>query len=78
MKNKVCMGLVGFLFLAACAFADAKKQQDRVENSGKVIKEILTCLTMFRRIFSIKQNASLYCRRWSSSPSASEGVMAAA
>src|SRR6201984_1805261 len=41
MKNKVCMGLVGFLFLAACAFADAKKQQDRVENSGKVIKEIL-------------------------------------
>jgi len=41
MNNKVCMGLVGFLFLAACAFADAKKQQDRVENSGKVIKEIL-------------------------------------
>jgi lipid-binding SYLF domain-containing protein len=35
------MGLVGFLFLAACAFADAKKQQERVENSGKVIKEIL-------------------------------------
>jgi lipid-binding SYLF domain-containing protein len=41
MKNKVCMGLVGFLFLAACVFADAKKQQERVENSGKVIKEIL-------------------------------------
>ena len=41
MKNKVCMGLVGLLFLAACTFADAKKQQDRVENSGKVIKEIL-------------------------------------
>ena len=41
MKNKVCMGLVGFLFLAACAFADAKKQEERVENSGKVIKEIL-------------------------------------
>jgi SH3 domain-containing YSC84-like protein 1 len=41
MKNKVCIGMVGFLFLAACAFADAKKQQERVENSGKVIKEIL-------------------------------------
>jgi SH3 domain-containing YSC84-like protein 1 len=41
MKNKVCIGLVGFLFLAACAFADAKKQEERLENSGKVIKEIL-------------------------------------
>src|ERR1700732_1989305 len=39
--NKVCVGLIGFLFLAAFAFADAKKQQERVENSGKVIKEIL-------------------------------------
>src|ERR1700756_2313729 len=41
MKNKVCIGLVGFLFLAASALADAKKQEERVENSGKVIKEIL-------------------------------------
>src|SRR6266481_9072750 len=41
MKNKVCIGMVGFLFLAASAFADAKKQQERLENSGKVIKEIL-------------------------------------
>jgi lipid-binding SYLF domain-containing protein len=39
--NKICVGLVGFLFLAALAFADAKKEQERVENSGKVIKEIL-------------------------------------
>src|ERR1700736_1327478 len=39
--NKVCVGLIGFLFLAAFAFADAKKEQERVENSGKVIKEIL-------------------------------------
>jgi lipid-binding SYLF domain-containing protein len=41
MKNKVCIFLVGFLFLAASALADAKKQEERVENSGKVIKEIL-------------------------------------
>src|SRR5215470_11134755 len=41
MNNKVCIGLVGFLFLAGAAFADAKKEQARVENSGKVIKEIL-------------------------------------
>jgi lipid-binding SYLF domain-containing protein len=39
--NKVCVVLVGSLFLAALAFADAKKEQERVENSGKVIKEIL-------------------------------------
>src|ERR1700741_166116 len=39
--NKTCVGLIGFLFLAAYTFADAKKEQDRVENSGKVIKEIL-------------------------------------
>jgi SH3 domain-containing YSC84-like protein 1 len=39
--NKVCVGLIGFLFLATAAFADAKKEQERVENSGKVIKEIL-------------------------------------
>src|SRR6266853_446796 len=41
MKKKVFIILVGFLFLAASAFADAKKQEERVENSGKVIKEIL-------------------------------------
>jgi hypothetical protein len=41
MNNKICIGLVGFLFLAVSAFADARKQQERVENSGKVIKEIL-------------------------------------
>ena len=41
MNNKVCIGVVGFLFLASSAFADAKKQQERLENSGKVIKEIL-------------------------------------
>jgi lipid-binding SYLF domain-containing protein len=41
MKNKVCICLVGFLFLAVSALADAKKQEERVENSGKVIKEIL-------------------------------------
>ncbi len=41
MNNKVCIGVVGFLFLASSAFADAKKQQERVENSGRVIKEIL-------------------------------------
>jgi lipid-binding SYLF domain-containing protein len=41
MKNKICIYMVGFLFLAASAFADAKKQQERVENSGKVIQEIL-------------------------------------
>jgi SH3 domain-containing YSC84-like protein 1 len=41
MKNKVCICIVGVLFLAASAFADAKKQQERLENSGKVIKEIL-------------------------------------
>ena len=41
MNNKVCIGLIGFLFLAGSAFADAKKQQERVENSGKVVKEIL-------------------------------------
>src|SRR5260370_33996708 len=40
-NNKVCIGVVGFLFLASSAFADAKKQQERLENSGKVIKEIL-------------------------------------
>jgi SH3 domain-containing YSC84-like protein 1 len=39
--NKVCVGLIGVLFLATAAFADAKKEQERVENSGKVIKEIL-------------------------------------
>lgn len=39
--SKICVGLVGFLFLAAFAFADAKKEQGRVENSGRVIKEIL-------------------------------------
>jgi lipid-binding SYLF domain-containing protein len=39
--NKICVGLIGFLLLAACTFADAKKEQERVENSGKVIKEIL-------------------------------------
>src|SRR5262250_2957995 len=39
--NKICIGLVAFFFLAALAFADSKKEQDRVENSGKVIKEIL-------------------------------------
>src|SRR5258708_26846391 len=39
--NKICVGLIGFLFLAAYTFADAKKEQERVENSGKVIKEIL-------------------------------------
>src|SRR5258708_19707229 len=39
--NKICVGLIGFLFLAAFTFADAKKEQERVENSGKVIKEIL-------------------------------------
>src|ERR1700751_695157 len=41
MKNKVCIWMVGVSFLAASAFADAKKQEERVENSGKVIKEIL-------------------------------------
>jgi lipid-binding SYLF domain-containing protein len=41
MKNKVCIGMVGFILLAASAFADEKKQEERVENSGKVIKEIL-------------------------------------
>lgn len=41
MKNKVCIWMIGFSFLAASAFADAKKQEGRVENSGKVIKEIL-------------------------------------
>ena len=41
MKNKVCIWMIGFSFLAASAFADAKKQEERVENSGKVIKEIL-------------------------------------
>src|SRR5258708_18300860 len=39
--NKICVGLIGFLLLAAYTFADAKKQQERLENSGKVIKEIL-------------------------------------
>jgi lipid-binding SYLF domain-containing protein len=39
--KKACVGLVGFLFLSALAFPDAKKEQERVENSGKVIKEIL-------------------------------------
>jgi SH3 domain-containing YSC84-like protein 1 len=39
--KKVCVGLVGFLFLAALTFADAKKEQERVENAGKVIEEIL-------------------------------------
>src|SRR5216683_5925790 len=39
--KKICVGLIGFLFLAAYTFADAKKEQERVENSGKVIKEIL-------------------------------------
>jgi len=39
--NKVCVGLIGYLFFAAFAFADAKKEEERVENSGKVIKEIL-------------------------------------
>jgi SH3 domain-containing YSC84-like protein 1 len=39
--SKLCVGLIGFLFLAAFAFADAKKEEERVENSGKVIKEIL-------------------------------------
>ena len=41
MKNKLCIWMVGVSFLAASAFADAKKQEERVENSGKVIKEIL-------------------------------------
>src|SRR5580765_8564038 len=41
MKNKVCIGMVGVLLLAASVFADAKKQQERLENSGNVIKEIL-------------------------------------
>jgi SH3 domain-containing YSC84-like protein 1 len=41
MKNKVCIWMVGVSFLAASAFADGKKQEERVENSGKVIKEIL-------------------------------------
>ena len=41
MKNKVCVCIVGLSFLAASAFADAKKQEERLENSGKVIKEIL-------------------------------------
>lgn len=39
--NKISVGLLGFLSLTAVAFADAKKEQGRVENSGKVIKEIL-------------------------------------
>jgi SH3 domain-containing YSC84-like protein 1 len=39
--KKVCVGLIGFLFLTAVAFADAKKEQERVENAGKVIQEIL-------------------------------------
>ena len=41
MKNKVCIWMVGVAFLAFSAFADEKKQEDRVENAGKVIKEIL-------------------------------------
>src|SRR5262249_32429933 len=39
--NKICIGLVAFFFLAALAFADSKTEQGRVENAGKVIKEIL-------------------------------------
>src|SRR5712664_1917282 len=39
--SKLCVGLIGFLFLTAFAFADAKKEEERVENAGKVIKEIL-------------------------------------
>ena len=39
--TKIGVGLICFSFVAALAFADAKKEQERVENSGKVIKEIL-------------------------------------
>ena len=39
--TRICVGLICFSFVAALAFADAKKEQGRVENSGKVIKEIL-------------------------------------
>ena len=76
--NKICVGLMGFLFLAAYAFADAKKEQERVENSGKVIKEILDVPDNVPQDLLDKANASLCSRPWSNSPSASEGAMAAA
>jgi len=63
MKKKVFIILVGFLFLAASAFADAKKQEERVENSGKVIKEILDVPdNVPQDLLDIKQDASLCCR----------------
>ena len=40
--NKIFACVVGLLFLAALAFADTKKEEDRVENSGKVLSEILS------------------------------------
>src|SRR5215469_5226291 len=39
--TRICIGLICFSFVAALASADAKKEQGRVENAGKVIKEIL-------------------------------------
>jgi len=39
--TKICVGLICFSFVAAFASADTNKEQARVENSGKVIKEIL-------------------------------------
>src|SRR5215469_6653651 len=39
--TRICIGLICFSFVAALVSADAKKEQARVENSGKVIKEIL-------------------------------------
>jgi len=39
--TRICVGLICFSVVAALASADAKKEQARVENSGKVIKEIL-------------------------------------
>jgi hypothetical protein len=76
--NKVCVALIGFLFLAAFAFADAKKEQERVENSGKVIKEILDVPDNVPRIFSIKPNAWWYSTPLLSLQSASVGAMVAA
>ena len=39
--SKFLACLVGSLFLASFTYADTKKEEERVENSGKVIKEIL-------------------------------------
>jgi lipid-binding SYLF domain-containing protein len=76
--NKICVGLIGFLFLATYTFADAKKEQERVENSGKVIKEILDVPDNVPQDLLDKAKCVVVLPSVVSLPSASEGAMVAA